>query len=447
MSLWTRIRALLAGQPTAQESRFGLGDYGQLFKFNGHTYGLVGSSGGHLQAEQIENNFAAYCTQVYKANGVVFAVIAARMLLFTEARFQWQRLEGGRPGDLFGTPELSILERPWPNGTTGELLARMEQDVSLAGNFYAVRDGGRLRRLRPDWVEIVLSAPPAQALRSDVVGYGYHPGGIRGGDPVEVFLPEEVCHWSPIPDPDAQYRGMSWLSPVIREVQGDAAATEHKLAFFTNGAKPGLVVSLKETVNAEEFKDFIKATNEAHQGPDKAYKTLYLGGGADVTVAGTDLRQLEFRNTQGAGETRIAAAGRVPPIIVGLSEGLQAATYSNYGQARRAFGDHWARPQWRSACAALESLLRSPAGTTRLWYDARDVAFLREDQKDAAEIQQIKAATIRQLVDAGYTPESVVASVEADDRALLVHSGLYSVQLQPPGTGQQQAPDTSEVEQ
>src|SRR5690554_7182910 len=49
-----------------------------------------------------------------------------------------------------------------------------------------------------------------------------------------------------------------------------------------------------------------------------------------------------------------------------LSEGLQAATYSNYGQARRHFGDMWARPQWRSICAALETILPVPEGA-RLW--------------------------------------------------------------------------------
>jgi phage portal protein BeeE len=58
--------------------------------------------------------------------------------------------------------------------------------------------------------------------------------------------------------------------------------------------------------------------------------------------------------TQGAGETRIAAAAGVPPVIVGLSEGLQAATYSNYSQARRRFADGTMRPLWRNAAVARE---------------------------------------------------------------------------------------------
>jgi hypothetical protein len=88
-------------------------------------------------------------------------------------------------------------------------------------------------------------------------------------------------------------------------------------------------------------------------------------------------------------------------------------------------------PLWRNVAGSLEVLVKPPSGS-RLWWDGRDIPFLREDRKDAAEIQQIKAASIRQLVDAGYKPESVVKAVEAENMTLLKHSGLFSVQLQPP---------------
>lgn len=432
--LWQLLRR------SNDELRYGFNDWANeklgYFTFGGMQYPLLGLSAMGKTSEEIENSFSGYVAGAYKANGVVFATSLARMLLFTEARFQWQRINGGRPGDLFGDRELGLLERPWPNGTTGELLGRMEQDVTAGGNAYIVRESGRLRRLRPDWVSIILTAPPDEAVECDVAGYLYRPGGLASKDRERLYMPEQVGHWSPIPDPEAQYRGMSWLTPVVQEIVADKSATLHKSRFFDNAATPNLAVSFKETVTEEQFKGFMEAMNAAHSGASNAYKTLYLGGGADVKVVGANLRQLDFKQTQGAGETRITAAGGVPAVIVGLSEGLQAATYSNFSQARRKFGDHWARPQWRSACAALEPLLQTPAsdGTVRLWYDDRDIAFLREDQKDAAEIQQTKAATIRQYVDAGFTPESAVAAVDADDRSMLVHTGLFSVQLQPPGT-------------
>lgn len=408
-------------------------DYASWFTYNGVTYSSVSST----DPSETDAGFVSRVQSCYKSNGVVFAVILARLLILSEARFQWQRLQGGRPGELFGNPDLEILERPWPNGTTGELIARMEQDASLAGNAYIVRERDRLRRLRPDWVEIVLTKAPADSVRSDIAGYSYTPGGK--GDPV-LYPPSEVAHWSPIPDPEAQYRGMSWISSVLEEVDADKKATRHKRRFFDNGASPQLAVSLNEKVTEEQFKKFIRATNEAHQGTDNAYKTLYLGGGADVTAIGKDLRQLDFKNTQGAGETRIAAAAGVPAVIVGLSEGLQSATYSNFTQARRRFADGTIRPLWRSLAASLESILERPAAT-RLWYDDRDVPILREDAKDLADIESTRAATIASLVQAGFDADSVVDAVIAEDLSRLkgTHSGLFSVQLQPPTTEQPKA--------
>jgi hypothetical protein len=133
--------------------------------------------------------------------------------------------------------------------------------------------------------------------------------------------------------------------------------------------------------------------------------------------------------TQGHGETRICAAARIPPIIVGLSEGLEAATYSNYGQARRAFADGTMRPLWRGFAGALASIVKAEPAA-RLWFDTRDISFLQEDEKDAADIQAVDAQSVRTLVDGGFQPETVVKAVMAKDFGLLKHSGYYSIQLQ-----------------
>jgi hypothetical protein len=160
-----------------------------------------------------------------------------------------------------------------------------------------------------------------------------------------------------------------------------------------------------------------------------------------VTVIGADMRQLDFKNTQGTGETRICAAGGIHPAIVALSEGLQGASLNagNFGAARRLVADGTLRPLWRNAAGSLEVLAAPPDTASRLWYDDRDVAFLREDARDAAEITQIEANTIAALVKEGFEPESAKAAVLGQNMDLLTHSGLLSVQLQPPGTT---VPDT-----
>ena len=396
------------------------------------------------KAAAIAHTFSDYLNGGYAGNGVIFGLASVRMRVFSEARFMFQRLRDSRPGDLFGTADLSLLERPWPGGTTGDLLSAMLLHADFAGNAFVVRSGNQLVLLRPDWVQIMLGE---RTYTTDIqeaslgtyatVGYTYYPGGITPNSRPVYFNVDEVCHFMPQPDPRAPYNvGMSWLTPVIREIQADGAATSHKLKFFENAATPNLAVALPKEVTPAQFLDFVDAMDEKHSGAQNAYKTLYTGGGADVTVIGTDMRQLDFKVTQGAGETRLAQAAGVPPVVAGLSEGLQGSSLNagNFGQARRQFADTTLSNLWRNVAGSLERIIRPPADA-RLWYDTRDIPFLREDEKDEAEIQATQAQTIKAVIEAGYDPDAVLLAVTNLDWTMLQgkHSGMYSVQLQAPG--------------
>jgi phage portal protein BeeE len=418
-----------------------LSDWATMFSYN--SFGFTLPIQQTLVGDKVQeppSNFLGFADFLYKGNGVVFACMDVRKRVFSQARFQWRQYTGGKKGQLFGTQDLTPLEEPWTNGTTGSLLSRAISDVDLAGNFYARRVGEYLERLRPDWVTILCATRQTEIvdkrlpLDLELAGYIYTPGGPASGEDPVLLLPEEICHWAPTPDPCARYRGMSWLTPVLREVMGDQAMTEHQLKFFENGASPNLVVSLDPAIKLETFQKWIELFKDQHEGVDNAYKTLFLGGGAEAHVVGSTLRQADFRDTRGHGETRVAAAAGVPPIIVGLSEGLEAATYSNYGQARRAFADITLRFLWRDFAAQIQGLLTVPPGAQLEVVD-EEVSFLQEDRKDAAEIEQAQSITVKTLIDAGFEPASAVEAVTSGDFSRLTHSGLVSVQLQPPGQG------------
>jgi hypothetical protein len=185
-----------------------------------------------------------------------------------------------------------------------------------------------------------------------------------------------------------------------------------------------------------KFEAYRKLLDQTNTGVDKAYKTMHLAAGADATVVGSDFEQMAFTATQGRGETRLAAAAGVHPVIVGFSEGLGGSSLNegNFGAARRLLADNTMHPLWMNAAGSMQQILQAPPGA-RLWYDARDVPFLREDAKDQAEIQGLEARTRRTYLDAGYTADSVKAAMAAGDMNLLEHSGLFSVQLQAPGSG------------
>lgn len=406
------------------------------FFYNGMAYPLTGvqQTLSGEKVERITNSLEGYAQQAYAGNGVVFACMSVRQLVFSAVRFQWQSLNRGRPSELFGTRDLALLERPWAGGTTQDLLSQMIQDADLTGNSYWTVADGELVRLRPDWVDIVLEP---RRVRGQQIGwrrfaYVYTEGGQQSATEPVALLPSEVAHFAPTPDPLAYWRGMSWLTPVIREVQNDGLMAQHQRKFFENGATPNMVVKGITATTKEQFNQIVETLEASHSGVANAYKTLYLTAGADATVVGADLKQLDFKSVRGYGETRIAAAAGVHPVIVGLSEGLQGSSLNagNYGQARRRFADGTMHPLWQNAAGSLEILFDSPGPTTRLWYDARDVPFLREDRDAAAKIQQAQAATMRQLIDGAFVPESVVAAVDAEDWSLLKHTGIPTVQVQ-----------------
>lgn len=422
--------------------------YDQMFSFNGNAYPITGYGSTGNKSEEIENDFTGYCKQAYKANGIVFACQLTRQLIFTEMTFCYQERRGTGQKEIFGSKELKILENPWPNGTTGELLSRALQDVDLAGNHYVVREYDRktrterLRRLRPDWVTIALSQAPEDGVKSNVTGYIYRPDNTQNPDKWVVYPIDgsngAIAHWSPIPDPEAQYRGMSWITPIINEILGDKGATKHKQKFFDQGATPQLAVSLKDVTTPDQFKEFMALLDNSHNGVDSAYKTMYLAGGADVTVVGAHLQQLDFRDMQGHGETRIAAAARIHPTLVGMSEALRGTPLNidNYQASKDMAGEMFLRPYWRSLCAAYQALVPKVNGQ-RLWFDDRDVSFLRQDRQAQADLLLSQANTANQLVMAGYSPETIKSFFLADgDWNVLEHTGLTSVQLLPPGQSQ-----------
>lgn len=379
-------------------------------------------------------DFVALAEEAYKANGIVFAVILQRMIHTSQARFKYRRLSDK---SLFGTPDLSPLETPWPGGNTAELLARMEQHASLGGQALVVRDGAGVKLLRPDWTRRVSELDEDGYRR--LLGYLYDPQGWAPGGPDGTweapmyYTADEVACYAPIPDPVNPWRGMSWLSPVVAEINGDSSMNEHKQKFFDNAATPNLVIRYQKKLPDGYVKAFAEQFDDRHGGVGQSWRTVILDEAADLTVVGNSFEQMSFTNLQAAGETRIAAAGGVPPIIAGLKEGLDAASYSNFGQAMRHFGNSTLTHNWMTAAGALAQLVTVPAGA-ELWFDVSDIPALQESEKDRADAAQVNASTLNTLITAGYYPESATQAVITGDFSLLQHSGLVSVQLQAPGT-------------
>lgn len=413
----------------------GLAEY---FTYLGQQYALGGSAGVTPQA-----NFVGYVRDVAERNGVVAGAVAARALLISQIEFVWRNNRtSATPGRAWSDQKLAILERPGPV-TRPELLHLAEQDVSYAGSWYATRRGNELFRLQPDWISIVLgsnSDPVDDWVPPDarIVGYTYS-NPKKPGAKVEAFLADEIIHWKPEPHPLEWWRGQSWITAVVREIRNDGQSTDHTSKFFEHAATPNMVFTMDPALSVEQVQRFADAVNERHAGAHNAYRNMFVGGGGKPVVVGSENAALNLRDIQGGYETRIATRSRVPAVVLGIREGMHGSALNagNYSQTRRLWADGWFTPTVRNLCAALERGLyaRNRPADSDLSYDPGAVLFLQEDQKDAAEIAQTNAQAIRALVEAGYEPKTVVDGVTTGDLTKLQHTGVFSVQLQPPGTG------------
>ena len=440
------------------ESRYSLTQWGrdvaEAFSFSGNKYLASGlqTSLKPVSAEAIPEDFGGMIAAA-KRTPPMFAAQVKRARVMGGTRFVWQANPGtDEPGRLIGNADLELLERPWPKGTTRDLVTRMEWHGGLAGNAFVFRSlvRDRLRLLNPAWVTIVYASESdpdgaSWATDGELAGYVYTNGGLLGGGKTEILGPDDVAHWAPIPDPLSPERGMSWATPILREVQTDELATTHTARYFENGATPNLVVKGITAPDGQElspalFDEIVSMLEGQHKGVANAWKTLYLTPGADATVVGSSLKDADVSEIQGKIENRIAVASEVPAVILSLSEGHQGSgLQQGFAQAaKRIFADTWYTPQAESLASALEVLVPAQRYDVHLSTDPRANTFLQEDRKDEAEIQQGMIAAIRTAIDAGFDPDSAVAAVVNGDLKALTgtHTGLTSVQLVPAATAQ-----------
>lgn len=417
-------------RPPKQQER-GFGGLADWMTYNGSRYYLDQNSTWGKQ-EQIR---LAAGSDAITSNGLVFAVVRARASLLSEAVFRWRRLDGNyraMEADLFSTSALN------PLSDSVDILTRIEYDWAQAGNSFWVKAGDKFNRLRPEWVTIVTGSNtnadnPELAADAFEAGIIYRP---NEGDP-QAFLPGEYVRLSPYPDPVRRWSGMSYLRPILLDIESDQSSRLYTRSFFENSATPNMVIKFPPEVQkatVEAFKDLFL---DRHLGSAQAFKTAFLGGGADPVVLGSSLKDLDQIATSRVVQSNICAASGVPPIVVNSIAGLEAATYENYNMAMRAFADLTIRPLWRLIAKRFQPMLTPVPRNSELWYDVSGVAALQQDARDDAQVIQMQASTIRSLVDGGFDPGSAVNAVTTGNLGSVVHTGLLSVQLLPPGSGSQ----------
>lgn len=142
---------------------------------------------------------------------------------------------------------------------------------------------------------------------------------------------------------------------LAREAIGVASVMEkHAGKLFSNGAKPGGVISVPGKLGDEGLKAMLASWRRAHEGPDQTGRTAVLWDGAvwqQMTLNSVDAQFQELRLFQ---LQEIARAFNIPASMLG---DLSRATWSNSAEMRLTFLALCLEPWLRAIEAAFNRAL------------------------------------------------------------------------------------------
>lgn len=261
--------------------------------------------------------------------------------------------------------------------TSFELREQIGFHLAFMGNAYVFK----VRGLRGEVVELLPFEPNlVTAKRSQDWRRVYT---VRTFDGGQIDVPsQDMWH----------LRGLSWdgVSGIpgvrlAREAIGLALATEeHSARMFSNGAKPGGILTTEGTLKDEQIKLLRDSWEQAQGGNSNAYKTAILFGGLKfmpMAMTGVDAQHFEQRRFQVEDVCRFF---RVMPIMVGHAD--KAATYASAEQMFLAHVIHTMMPWYsRIENSADVNLLKDEERRSGYYTKFMATALLRGSHKDRSE--------------------------------------------------------------
>ncbi len=309
----------------------------------------------------------------YRRNELIYSCIAFKADSASLPVLRAYSKRGGN--ELPDHPARAVIARPNPYMTEFDLWSITLIVLDLAGRCYWEKQRSRAGKvvglwpLRPDWV---LPVKSGAGLPS---GYEYHAGGevipLEAADVLEFKL------WDPLD----LYGGLAPVSVAARVGDVDNASTDFLKKFLEQGGIPPGILSSKLKLTDQAVGDIRRRWKERYGGHRNWTEPAVLDSDASYQQTGLSFKDMGFEVLDARSEARICMILRVPPILVGAKLGLDRATFSNYGEARRAFWQDALMPQYRRLGDQANSDLASEFGDdVVLRWDTSAVPALQEDQ-------------------------------------------------------------------
>jgi hypothetical protein len=175
----------------------------------------------------------------------------------------------------------------------------------------------------------------------------------------------------------------------LRDISVDSGMTQFLYKFISEGARFSGLLTTEQDLDDIEAERIRQRWTTQHGGVENWNNIAVLGRGASYQNTSMSFNDMAFPELDGRTEARICMAFGISPILIGTKIGLDASTYSNYAQARRAWYEEWVTPQWEFLAEQFGSqMLRTekPGGgyiantTYSCAFNIRNVAALQENR-------------------------------------------------------------------
>lgn len=274
----------------------------------------------------------------------VFAIVSAVAEDAAKIEFEVQRKnKQGVMMPIFNHPFYDFIKKPNPAYSQFQFLEMHFTFMELMGeSFWYVVKGEKSRKpkeaylLRPDLMDVVIDEDDPRGL---VKGYV-----LNRLDGKQVpFDVEEVLHFK-MPNPLNPYRGLGVVEAAKVYIQTEEFGSTWTRNSIYNSGRPSGVLSIKGTMNDEQYKKIKKQFRNEYSGVENAGKTLILKGtdGIDYQKLGMDLGEVALKEMKDMTRDDIMLMFRVSKTLLGITEDVN---YASSSEARAVFKENVIKPK------------------------------------------------------------------------------------------------------
>ncbi len=347
-------------------------------------------------------------TEGLKANTWVYAAVSKVATGFASVPLVLEQLKG----DAW-TPDpaheiQALLDHPNDHMARQDVMERWAYHMLLTGNALWLKTiaGGKVIEV---WPVLPQQIKPIPSRADFLKGYEYKP------TPQDKITkkPEEVAHWMFV-DPNNPYWGLAPLQAAAAAVDTDMLAAGWQRQLLGKGGRPGLVVMLDSSLPLNRQKEAQAFINE-QMGQGRSVSALVVGGATKAQPLSLNALELDYLNSRKFTREEVAAAFGVPPVLLSFGE---AATFANLDAAKTALWEDRIVPLLEDYTQGLMSTLFPHWGLTqagwRIRADLSGVRALQSNLRTQADVQQVKATTLKTLVEAGVPVNVARAFLDLD---------------------------------